>query len=225
MATMKTTEKRLCILGEDEIEALYGRPRFTHDERIQYFSLSPTEKAALEELHSLKSRLCFILQLGYFKARHLFFTFSLREVEEDVNYLRGQYFPDLLLTDLKITKVTRLKQQRLILKLCRYRSCGARERQQLDAKVRQAAMVCGKPVYIFRELMNYLADQRIVAPGYSSMQDTVSRALTYEQNRLITIARRHLKPFDIEAIKRPLADTQGLYEITCSSRFLSRLIC
>lgn len=102
MATMKTTEKRLCILGEDEIEALYGRPRFTHDERIQYFSLSPTEEAALEELHSLKSRLCFILQLGYFKARHLFFTFSLREVEEDVNYLRGQYFPDLLLTDLKI---------------------------------------------------------------------------------------------------------------------------
>lgn len=214
MATMKTTEKRLCILGEDEIEALYGRPRFTHDERIQYFSLSPTEEAALEELHSLKSRLCFILQLGYFKARHLFFTFSLREVEEDVNYLRGQYFPDLLLTDLKITKVTRLKQQRLILKLCRYRSCGARERQQLDAKARQAAMVCGKPVYIFRELMNYLADQRIVAPGYSSMQDTVSRALTYEQNRLITIARRHLKPFDIEAIKRLLADTQGLYEIT-----------
>lgn len=105
MATMKTTEKRLCILGEDEIEALYGRPRFTHDERIQYFSLSPTEEAALEELHSLKSRLCFILQLGYFKARHLFFTFSLREVEEDVNYLRGQYFPDLLLTDLKIDRL------------------------------------------------------------------------------------------------------------------------
>jgi hypothetical protein len=53
MAAMKTTEKRLCILGEDEIEALYGRPRFTHDERIQYFSLSPTEKAALEALHPL----------------------------------------------------------------------------------------------------------------------------------------------------------------------------
>jgi hypothetical protein len=53
MTAMKTTEKRLCVLGEDAIEALYGRPRFTHDERIQYFSLSPMEKAALEELHSL----------------------------------------------------------------------------------------------------------------------------------------------------------------------------
>ena len=66
---MNTTQKRLRILGDDEIEAVYRRPRFTHEERLEYFSLSPTEKAALEQLHSIKSRIYFILQLGYFKAR------------------------------------------------------------------------------------------------------------------------------------------------------------
>jgi hypothetical protein len=76
-------KKRLRILGDDEIEAIYGRPRFTQEERIEYFSLSPTEKAALEQLHSIKSRIYFILQLGYFKARHLFVAFSIREVFED----------------------------------------------------------------------------------------------------------------------------------------------
>ncbi len=40
-------QKRLRILGDDEIEALYGQPRFTHEERIQYFSLSQTEKELL----------------------------------------------------------------------------------------------------------------------------------------------------------------------------------
>ena len=36
-------------------------------------------------------------------------------------------------------------------------------------------MICAKPIYVFRELIHYLADQRMVAPGYSIMQDTVGR--------------------------------------------------
>src|SRR5436305_1736793 len=61
--------KRLIVVEGDEVEALYGRPRFTHEERGQYFALSPNEKAVLDRLHSVKSRAYFILQLGYFKAR------------------------------------------------------------------------------------------------------------------------------------------------------------
>jgi hypothetical protein len=80
---MNSTEKRLRILSEDERESLYGRPQFTHEERSQYFSLSPREQALLEQLHSLTSRLYCILQLGYLKARHLFFVFRLTDVAED----------------------------------------------------------------------------------------------------------------------------------------------
>jgi len=36
----ETTLRRLKILGADEIEALYGRPAFTPDERVQYFTVS-----------------------------------------------------------------------------------------------------------------------------------------------------------------------------------------
>ncbi len=60
-------KKRLKILGDDEIDALYGRLRFTYEERVQYFSLSLAEKTALDELHSTKSKIFFLLQLGYFK--------------------------------------------------------------------------------------------------------------------------------------------------------------
>jgi hypothetical protein len=81
--TTNTTQKRLRILGDDEIQALYGRPRFTDDERLEYFALSPTEKATLEQLHSIKSRIYSILQLGYFKSHHMFFVFDLPDVEED----------------------------------------------------------------------------------------------------------------------------------------------
>ncbi len=38
-----TTQKRLRILGDDEIEALYALPHFTQEERTQYFTLSQIE--------------------------------------------------------------------------------------------------------------------------------------------------------------------------------------
>jgi hypothetical protein len=33
---LTTIQERLRILGNDEIEALYGRPRFTHEERMEF---------------------------------------------------------------------------------------------------------------------------------------------------------------------------------------------
>jgi TnpA family transposase len=211
-----TEHKRLRILGDDEIAALYERPRFTQPERIEYFSLLPREKSALEQFHSIKSKIFFILQLGYFKARQLFFIFGLREAEEDANYISAKYFPSFAIsdTDLEITKVTRLKQQHSIIELCNYHNCGARERRQLDLKARQAARLCAKPIYVLRALINYLQEHRIIMPGYSFMQDTVGAALSYEQKRLVTITRDYLRPADIEVLQRLLADSPGLYEIT-----------
>ena len=66
---MENPGERLMVLEGDEVETLYGRPRFTHEERVEYFALSPKEKSVLDQLHSIKSRVYFILQLGYFKAR------------------------------------------------------------------------------------------------------------------------------------------------------------
>jgi TnpA family transposase len=208
------TQRRLRILGDDEIQAIYGIPRFTPEERLEYFSLSSTELASFSELHSIKSQIYYIIQLGYFKARQMFFVFDLQEVLEDARYIIEQYFPNFQFTDFEITKVTRLRQQRLILKLYNYRNCGPEERQKLASRARQAASVCAKPVYVFRELMHYLQEQRIVAPGYSFLQDTIGKALTDEQERLTNIVHNHLNDSDIEDLNRLLEDSTGLYEIT-----------
>src|SRR5512142_100118 len=88
-----TTQKRLRILRDDEIDALYGRPRFTPEEREEYFALSSAETAALEQSHSLKSRIYAILQLGYFKARQMFFALDPAEIAEDARFIQGRYFP------------------------------------------------------------------------------------------------------------------------------------
>ena len=110
--------KRLAILGSAEIEAIYGRPCFTQEERDEYFGLSAQEKEALGQFHSLKSRTFFILQLGYFKARRIFFIFDLGDAKEDAAYIREKYFPGVHDDGPEIAKRTRLKQHKLILALC-----------------------------------------------------------------------------------------------------------
>jgi len=149
-----------------------------------------------------------------FKARRMFFVFDLQGVSEDAEHIRQLYFPDSQTSELSITKVTRLKQQSLILELCNYRNCEAEQRQELEAKALSCAKICAKPVYIFQQLMAYLTSQRIVVPGYSFMQDTVGMALTYEIERLTAVVGNDLNDSDIDDLKCLLHDSQGLYEIT-----------
>ncbi len=84
------SQKRLQILDADELEALYGRPHFTLEERLQYFTLTPPEHDARALLRSVPSQLYFMLQLAYFKAKQLFFSFTFAEVADDVRELLAQ---------------------------------------------------------------------------------------------------------------------------------------
>lgn len=208
------TQKRLQILGDEEIEDLYGLPHFTQEEQAEHFMLSEREAAAIEGFHSIQSRIYAILQLGYFKARHLFFVFGFDVVEEDAQYIQARYFPNFQMSELTISKVTRLKQQSLILEMCNYRICDDPARQALADKAIQAASVSGKPVYVFRELLRYLEAQRLIAPGYSVLQNIVSGAIVDEQNRLSRIVHDRLKATEISALNQLIEDAPGLYEIT-----------
>jgi TnpA family transposase len=214
-AEVTRKEKRLKILATDEIESIYNRPCFTQAEQTEYFTLSQLDLEIIEGFGSIKSQVYFILQLGYFRAKHLFFLFTLNEVERDFQYIIEQHFNSKQIGGIKvIDKQTRLKQQRLILELHRYRLCGKEERLDLEQKAQQSAKVYSKPIYVFRELINYLTDQQIVIPGYSLMQDIVSRALTSEHNRLTKIIHARLQTSETEAFEKVLEDSPGLYEIT-----------
>src|SRR6266446_973703 len=213
--TIDTTQRRLKILTADEIDALYGRPTFTPDERMYYFALSQPEQEALQEFRAVKAQVAFIVQLGYFKAKHVFVPWELAEAHEDLTYFLASSFPTTPLEARRpLNKRTRLKQHHLILALGNYRSCDAPGRHLLAAKARHAATVSAKPVSIFQELLHDLDEHRIVAPGYSFLQELVSTALTEEQHRVTTIVRRALTVADTEALEHLLEEEAGLYALT-----------
>lgn len=204
-------QKRITILTTDEINQLYSRPLFTTKERVQYFSLSQMENELLYTLRSIKSKIYFILQLGYFKSKHLFFQFNLCEVEEDIQHILKVHFNDVEFSDFgSIDKKTKLNQQQLILKRFNYSLCDSQSRLDLKEQARRAAAVSGKPIFIFRELINYLTTKRIIIPGYSFIQEVVGNAIT----RLIRIIQEQLSEADKQHLKELLYNPSGLYKIT-----------
>ena len=207
-------KEHLKILSPAEIEALYGLPRFSQDEREQYFALTPAERAALDMLGSQKSRLYCVLQIEYFKSHQRFFKFRTGEVETDANYVQGLYWPDLKLTNFTVNKETRLKHHRLILTLYDYRRCNTHDREQLAQKARQVVRLSSYPVYVLREVMASLKEFRLIAPGYRVLQDMISRALSFEENRLIDLAQAYLDVETVSALQALLQTPTRLYEIT-----------
>jgi hypothetical protein len=212
------SDKRLRILEPAEIEALYGLPRFTQDEREEYFTLTPAEKVVLGQLGSRRSQLYCILQMGYFKARHRFFQFRTGQVEEDARHVQALYFPKLKLRDFSVDKDTRTKHYDLILTLYDYRRCTDDDRAQLGEKARQVARLSSHPVYVFREVMAYLKEHRLIAPGYTVLQDIISQALTFEEDRLIGLAQTQLDAETLAALQALLTNPDRWYEITYVKR-------
>src|SRR5713226_2042410 len=212
--------KRLHILDNEEIEALYGRPCFTGDDRIHVFTLTQPEKDLLASFTQIPIQLYFLLQLGYFKSKQMFFTFTFDDVVEDVTYLLERYFPDTPLPELRmLNKRTILRQRQHILELFGYRLCTPTDRHDLFLRAQQAARISSKPIYVLRELLHYLTEHRLVKPGYTLLQEEfVGKALTAEVKRLATMLHTLLSSEECVALDSLLTETDELYTITLLKR-------
>ena len=207
---------RIKLLEDHEIDELYGLPRFDPDERAYYFSLTQEERDIANSHRAQENRILFILQMGYFKAKTMFFSFEFDEVQDDVRHILRQYFPlsaDITLVE-PVLRQTKHAQQQKILALYGHRACNAAERAGLMEKACHVVKISAKPVYLFQTLIRYLETQRIIVPGYSFLQDIVSQALAAERQRITEIIERSLD----EKIRTVLDDLyvsrDGIYGIT-----------
>ncbi len=185
---MPTDSRRLSILTAQEVDDLYGLPRFTEEDRRLYFALSPSERDLVDGVYTISVAVHLILQLGYFKAKRQFFVYAREAVTEDLEHILRRHFPAPEMADIKgLSKPTRLEQQQVILKLFGYQLCDTAAKSELEQKAKRVAMLSTQPIFILREVLQYLTNQRIVAPGYTYLQDMVGRTVSGERHIRQTI--------------------------------------
>lgn len=208
--------EHLNILTPEEIYQLYGLPVFNEEQRLIYFDLSETDHQTMRIYRTPRTQLFFILQLGYFKAKQQFFVFELTQVVEDLRHIEARYFSEhAFTTSIKISKSTRLTQQKAILQLYDYRMTNPTIRAELFGKVYELTTRHSHPVFIFRELMALLERQRIVLPAYTSLQRLIESALSEERNRLNRFIEQSLSEEQKKALDELLEDrSKGFYLLT-----------
>lgn len=93
---MSIQNERLTILSEAEQAALYEIPDFDDAQRLNYLNLTAQEQTLARSRANLAAQVHCAIQIGYFKAKHLFFSFDWDEidVQDDINFVMQQYFPE-----------------------------------------------------------------------------------------------------------------------------------
>lgn len=177
--------KRLTILSETEKLVLYGLPAFDDFQRAEFFAMTAAELSLALRRNSLWAQVHCLLQIGYFKAKQAFFRFSPNDVPpEDITFLLLRYFPGQLPVWKQLRAKEYYAQRKEIVALFDYRLWSDGDLPTLLEKVALLARTDVAPSFLLTGLMAFLIGQRIARPGYSTLQDIISSALTTERVRL-----------------------------------------
>lgn len=176
--------ERLTVLNHAEQEALYGLPDFDDTQRLEFFTLDKHELALVNSRKGLHAQLFCILQIAYFKGKHLFFRFSWNEVLDDCHFVLSRYFPGNSLPKKTPSKYERYAQREKICALYGYQPWSSSLSSQLEQQAVHIAHRDVTPNFIATELIIWLNDQKMIRPGYTTLQELVSQALSDERKRL-----------------------------------------
>jgi hypothetical protein len=178
--------KRIQLLSDSEIADIYNRPDFNSDERELYFSIHDAREIDLLNRYSnIKTRVYFILQLGYFKAKQQFYKFNLEEVRVDVEYVLHYYNYDTK-SDLsgQISRDYFAQQKKNIIELFDYKEWTPEYTNQIKSHICELIRYYPKSHGALRQLLNYFDNNKIIIPSYRTMQDMFTAAFVEEENRL-----------------------------------------
>ncbi len=177
--------KRIQLLTDTEISDLYDRPCFNPDEREDFFFLNQSEEEVLNQYKNIRTKVYFILQLGYFKAKQQFFNVKFEDVPDDINFILKFYF-QITENNWKgsISRDTFRNQKKDILHLFNYRRWSADLEIQVNDKLLELIRYFPKGHNALRQLLLYLDRERIIIPSYRKFQDLFSAAFLAEELRL-----------------------------------------
>lgn len=211
---MKTRDKRLSILSDLEEFALYGLPDFDEEQRSIYFAFEDQEWKLISKCPSLHTQIHCALQIGYFKAKNAFFRFSIDKIpQDDINFIISRYFQNQVLSAFTITKYEHYIQRESICQLFDYKLWSHEFLQELHYRAKLSIKRDISPNFIAHELLNFLQSQKIVRPGYTTLQKIISVILTEERSRLKSCLQRYLKEEQKQIFKQLIKNENTLSEL------------
>lgn len=214
LAQRAKPSKRLIVLSEAEKLALYDLPDFDDFQRAEYFALTDAERALVQQRKGLSEQVYCLLQLGYFKAKQAFFNFSWSAVPpEDITFVLTRYFPGNTLTPRPIRAYEYYVQRHAIAQFFGFHLWSEAHQPKLVEKAIQLARRDVTATFILTELIAFLNAEKIVRPGYTTLQTIIGDALTAERRRVEQLVEETLDEAACGALDQLLVREDTLSEL------------
>lgn len=148
-------------------------PKFNSAERKKIFALSMALDELLENPRTTPTnKVCFVVSLGYFKARKKFFARQF--LQTDIEFVANQLNVHLSEIHLEsYSKVTYLRHQELILNHLGY-SKFSEDFAKLE--IHSLVKIQHRPKIILFELLESLARRKMVIPSYNQLSNLIINA-------------------------------------------------
>jgi hypothetical protein len=178
-------KNRINLLPDIKINELYNIPNFTDQEMEIFFSLSVDDHLLLNQYKTIKLKIYFIIQLGYFRATQQFYDFNLEDIHREVLYVTNLYF-DLPLKNItsKPYRTIIKSQQAVILNFYEYQDWSPKFAPQIEVHLSELIKYYPKPEVATLELFKYFEQIKIVIPSYRVLQDIYSKILSEHEEKL-----------------------------------------
>ena len=198
---------RMKILTRYEVAEFESPPKFNSTERKQFFSVSQAINELLAILRTPTNQVCFLILVGYFKAKRKFFGQQFSQL--DVEFVAHQVGVNS--SDVNIESYSRetyIRHQRLILQHFGYQAFDEMARAFTCTEVQALVRVQHRPKLIFLEVVQVLTRKKITLPTYNLLADLIVESINQHLQTLGDIVEKSPR---LRA--HPVGDQQALRKI------------
>ena len=198
---MHENNKNLAVLSVAEQAAYYELPDFDDEQRYEFLTLSSSELELAMSRGNLAAQIYCCLQIAYFKAVNLFFNASWDDVNpKDIEFILDQYFEGDSFYKTKITKHEYYTQCNHIATLYDYKLWASAHIEIIDKQVSKLIQQSTSHQYVALGLLQYLHQEKIVRPKYTTLQTIVITTIQNEKSRISQILADDLSENDCQLI-------------------------
>ncbi len=171
-------QKRVQVLNEAELNAFYGTPYFTTNDQRYFFSLNDKERNAAKQFRARRQRCMFVVLLGYFKAKPVVLQPRFFQIRDDLKYVSEHTFPGAGHKPFNLSPKETERIYRRIFSLCQYQRWRSEPHEKgLMEYLQKQVAVWSEPRCLFDAAVEYLSNQRIALPAYSTLQKLISQVI------------------------------------------------
>lgn len=172
------------IFNTTEQKAIDTAPLFSALERKKYFFVSNQLQQLIDSLRNSTNQVCFLIQLGYFRATNRFFTNQFHS--QDVDYVTLQLGIEAKSADLSLYKESTARRHRqLILEYVGYQPFDELSRQQLADHLLPMIRSQLRPKLLYWEAVRFLSEYHTEIPSSGVLSQVVLSFVNTHQQQLI----------------------------------------